>query len=179
MSLSRLRAGELLALAGSIALFVLMFSTWAAPEDTLIRSPGAEIPAGATSAADGVVNNFVGRYAESGWTTLGWFMVLLLVLNPTQYADLAQTAILQEYINVYCLQPEQARKDPAKFSALGALMSRLTIRANLGSVALLEYAKCKVLKGGPGQDDAGLCEGISGYRVRIYSSAAATETFTP
>ena len=33
---------------------------------------------------------------------------------------------------------------------------------------------CKVLKAGAGQDDASLCEGIGGYRVRIYSSAAAT-----
>jgi hypothetical protein len=72
-------------------------------------------------------------------------VLLLLVLNPTNYADLAQTAILQEYINVYCLKPEDARKDPAKYNAQGALMSRMTIRANLGSVALLEYAKCKVI----------------------------------
>jgi hypothetical protein len=33
---------------------------------------------------------------------------------------------------------------------------------------------CKVLKCGSGQDDASLCEGIGGYSVRIYSSAAAT-----
>ena len=71
-------------------------------------------------------------------------VLLLLVLNPTRYADLAQTAILQEYINVYCLQSKEARADTVKYGAQGALMSRLTIRANLGSVALLEYAKCKV-----------------------------------
>jgi amino acid transporter len=80
MSLSRLRVGELLALAGSIALFALMFATWAAPEDTLLRSPGADVPASVGPTADAVVNGFVDRYAESGWSTLGWFMVLLLVL---------------------------------------------------------------------------------------------------
>src|SRR3954453_8962715 len=80
MSLSRLRVGELLALAGSIALFALMFGTWAAPEDSLLRSPGAEIPAGLNSAANNAVNGYVDRFAESGWSTLGWLMVLLLVL---------------------------------------------------------------------------------------------------
>src|SRR6266404_6494815 len=33
---------------------------------------------------------------------------------------------------------------------------------------------CKTLKGHGGTDDASLCEGVGGYRVRIYSSAAAT-----
>ena len=33
---------------------------------------------------------------------------------------------------------------------------------------------CQVLKGHGGIDDASLCEGVGGYRIRIYSSAAAT-----
>ena len=33
---------------------------------------------------------------------------------------------------------------------------------------------CQVLKGHGGTDDASLCEGVGGYRIRIYSSAAAT-----
>ena len=80
MSLSRLRVGELLALAGSIALFALMFGTWAAPERTLLRGPGAEIPAGLNATANSAVTGYVDRFAESGWSTLGWFIVLLLVL---------------------------------------------------------------------------------------------------
>ena len=33
---------------------------------------------------------------------------------------------------------------------------------------------CKVFRGGDGQDDAALCTGLGGYKIRIYSSAAAT-----
>lgn len=33
---------------------------------------------------------------------------------------------------------------------------------------------CKVLRGSNGSDDAYLCRGVGGYRVRVYSSAAAT-----
>jgi hypothetical protein len=33
---------------------------------------------------------------------------------------------------------------------------------------------CKVLKGSNGGDDAYLCNGVGAYRVRVYSSAAAT-----
>ncbi len=71
-------------------------------------------------------------------------LVLLLIFNPIQYANLAQTAILQEYVNVYCIDSEEAHKNKVKFAAQGALMSRLTIGTGLGSIALLEYAKCKI-----------------------------------
>lgn len=33
---------------------------------------------------------------------------------------------------------------------------------------------CKTLRGGPGQDDAYICKGVGGYKVRVYYSAAAT-----
>jgi hypothetical protein len=71
-------------------------------------------------------------------------VLLMLVLNPANYASVSQRAILDEYGNVYCLKPEEARKDPIRHSAMAAIMSRLTIKANLGTLALLEYAKCKV-----------------------------------
>jgi hypothetical protein len=80
MSLSRLRAGELLALAGSIALFALMFGTWAAPEGSLLKSPAAELPPGADSAANSAVSGYVSSAAESGWSSLGWFLVAMLVV---------------------------------------------------------------------------------------------------
>ncbi len=70
-------------------------------------------------------------------------VLLMLVLNPANYASVSQRAILEEYLDVYCLKPEEARKDVVKFLNQGALMSRLTIKANLGNLALLEYAKCK------------------------------------
>ncbi len=72
-------------------------------------------------------------------------VLLLLIVNPTRYANLAQTAILQEYLNVYCLKSEEARKDPVKYNAQGVLMSKLTIGTGLGVIALLEYGKCKII----------------------------------
>jgi hypothetical protein len=33
---------------------------------------------------------------------------------------------------------------------------------------------CRTLRGGDGQDDAYLCTGMGGYKIRIYSSASAT-----
>jgi len=72
-------------------------------------------------------------------------VLLLLILNPANYTSASQRSILEEYLSVYCLKPEEAKKDPAKFSAQGALMSRLTIKANLGTLALLEYVKCKAI----------------------------------
>jgi hypothetical protein len=71
-------------------------------------------------------------------------VLLMLVLNPANYASVSQRAILDEYDGVYCMKSEEARKDPIRHSAMAAVMSRLTIKANLGALALLEYAKCKV-----------------------------------
>ena len=71
-------------------------------------------------------------------------VLLLLVINPANYASVSQQAILGEYNNIYCLKPEEARKDPIRHSAMAAIMSRMTIKADLGNLALLEYAKCKV-----------------------------------
>ena len=34
---------------------------------------------------------------------------------------------------------------------------------------------CKTLRGGPGQDDASLCPGPDGYKVRVYFSAATMQ----
>jgi hypothetical protein len=71
-------------------------------------------------------------------------VLLLLVINPANYASVSQQAILDEYNNIYRLKPEEARKDPIRHGAMAAIISRLTIKANLGSIALAEYAKCRV-----------------------------------
>jgi hypothetical protein len=54
----RLRAGELLAGAGAVALVGVLFMDWFAPLGWALREDAA----------------------RSGWTTLGWLMVALLVL---------------------------------------------------------------------------------------------------
>lgn len=72
-------------------------------------------------------------------------VLLLLVFNPANYASVSQRAVLDEYDNIYCMKPEEARKDPIRHSAMAAVMSRVTIKADLGTLALLEYAKCKVV----------------------------------
>lgn len=80
MQLSRLRAGEGLALAGTIALFCLMFATWAAPEGGLLPNKLQDVSPAAAGARDSVVSGYVDRYAETGWGALGWFLTLMLVL---------------------------------------------------------------------------------------------------
>ncbi len=74
-----------------------------------------------------------------GYCSIG-SVLLLLFFNPANYASVAQRAVLNEYNNIYCLKPEEARKDPIRHSAMAAVMSRLTIKADLGNLALLEYA---------------------------------------
>jgi hypothetical protein len=80
VQLERLRPGELVAGLASIALLVLLFLHWVQAEPTVIRDPGAEIPAPLQSAADQTVDGFVSRTAESGWSGLGVVVVALLVL---------------------------------------------------------------------------------------------------
>jgi hypothetical protein len=64
MSLSRLRAGELLAGAGAAGLFVLLFFDW-------FESPAVRLGAGFRP---------VTALHTTGWGSLGWFLIVLLVL---------------------------------------------------------------------------------------------------
>jgi hypothetical protein len=72
-------------------------------------------------------------------------VVLLLIMNPAQFANQTQRAILDEYAGLYCTPVAEARKNPLQHSAVAAAMSRIVVKAGLGSMALAEYARCKVL----------------------------------
>lgn len=63
MSLARLRAGELLAGAGALGLFVLLFLDW-------FDAPAVRLGPGFSP---------VEPLSTTGWGSLGWFLVVLLV----------------------------------------------------------------------------------------------------
>ena len=68
MSLGRLRSGELLAGAGAVALFILLFFDWFLPEiqPRVVETSG----------------RVVGPEQHlSGWTSLGWAMLVLLLVT--------------------------------------------------------------------------------------------------
>ena len=80
MNLARLRKGEWLAAGSAVALVVLLFLDWAKPETTVLRDPGAEVPGPLEGLARSAVDLYVGRYTETGYGTLGWPIVVLLLL---------------------------------------------------------------------------------------------------
>jgi hypothetical protein len=80
MTAARLRVGEITAGAGALLLTVLLFLDWAKPETSVLRDPGAELPRNLNAVADRAVGAFVDRLAQSGFSTLGWVLVAMLVL---------------------------------------------------------------------------------------------------
>jgi hypothetical protein len=80
MNAARLRIGEITAGAGALALTVLLFLDWAKPETSVLRDPGAELPSGLDAVANRAVGAFVDRLAQSGFSTLGWALVVMLVV---------------------------------------------------------------------------------------------------
>jgi hypothetical protein len=75
MRLGRLRTGELIALAGAVALFVLLFLDWFGVEATA----GPAIQGGLLR----------GALHTTGWSALGWLLVVLLVLAMAMAVALA------------------------------------------------------------------------------------------
>lgn len=81
MHLDRLRSGEALAGFGAIALVVLLSFTWFQPEAGLVRPRGGfELPAGFDEQAAHNASAFIANLAQSGWSGLGWALVVVLML---------------------------------------------------------------------------------------------------
>ncbi len=80
MNVARLRVGELLAGVGAVLLFVLLSLDWAKPETSVLRDPGADLPRSLDTIADRAVGAFVDRLAQSGFSTLGWLPVAMLIV---------------------------------------------------------------------------------------------------
>jgi hypothetical protein len=80
MNAARLRLGEIVAGSSAVLLLVLMTLDWARPEESLLRDPGAELPPSLNSIAERAVGAFVNRLAQSGYTTLGWVLVAMILL---------------------------------------------------------------------------------------------------
>jgi hypothetical protein len=80
MSAGRLRVGEIVAGVAAAALLVLLFLDWAKPEAAVLRDRGAELPSSLEAVADRAVGAFVDRLAQSGFSTLGWFLAAMIVV---------------------------------------------------------------------------------------------------
>jgi hypothetical protein len=65
-----------------------------------------------------------------------------VLTDPRSNLDDARGAILNEYLLTYCRY--DPRHSPEYHAAKTALLSRLTIKAGIGEIALAEYAKCKI-----------------------------------
>lgn len=63
------------------------------------------------------------------------------VIGPLPPAEIAQRALLDEYLAVYC-HPD--RDHAERWIGEAQVLSRLTIKAKLGERALAEYASCKI-----------------------------------
>jgi hypothetical protein len=100
MHLDRLRAGEILAGLGAIALLLLLFGDWVRPEATLLRQPGADIPPQLQGTADRVVKAFVDANAQTGWHGLGWLMVAVLLLAVIAALTLVVLTVTQEPVGL-------------------------------------------------------------------------------
>ena len=68
--MNRLRAGEWVAAAGAVGLFIVLFFDWFAVS---IKHPPPDPASGVLGLLDGISAGSL-----SGWSTLGWFMDVLL-----------------------------------------------------------------------------------------------------
>jgi hypothetical protein len=71
-------------------------------------------------------------------TTLG----VLFLLTPVQDLNATQRAVLDEYLATYCVK--DTTHNGWFVVGQSAALSRIVVRANLGNLALIEYAKCKI-----------------------------------
>ena len=63
-------------------------------------------------------------------------------LDPMQGLNETQAAVMQEYLAAFCVRDD--RHDKQFIIGTAATMSRIVVKANLGNLALAEYAKCKL-----------------------------------
>lgn len=80
VNVARLRVGELVAGGGALLLTIMLFLNWAQPELRVRTAPGVTLSSPLQNAADSVLGAAAHRLAESGWSTLGWLLVLMLLV---------------------------------------------------------------------------------------------------
>lgn len=81
MNLARLRLGETVAGLGAVLLTVMLCLDWAKPETRVRTAPGVTLSSPLRDTANQVMGRFVDQFAQSGWSALGWFLVLMLVVS--------------------------------------------------------------------------------------------------
>ena len=67
----------------------------------------------------------------------------VLLLNPAQALNETQSVVMHEYLAAFCSKDD--RHDKQFVIGTAAAMSRIVVKANLGPLALAEYAKCKII----------------------------------
>jgi hypothetical protein len=95
MNLARLRLGERVTAVAAVALLVLMFFDWARPEASVLRDPGADLPPSLDAVADRAVGAFVDRLAQTGFQTLGWFLVAMIVVLVAAALTLVVVTVME------------------------------------------------------------------------------------
>jgi hypothetical protein len=73
-------------------------------------------------------------------------LVTAWLLNPMQSLNETQSVVMQEYLAAFCSKDE--RHDKQFVIGTAAALSRIVVKANLGNLALAEFAKCQVRVGG-------------------------------
>jgi hypothetical protein len=81
MNIARLRLGETVAGIGALLLTVMLCLDWAKPETRVRTAPGVTLSSPLQDTANRVMGRFVDQFAQSGWSALGWFLVLMLVVS--------------------------------------------------------------------------------------------------
>ncbi len=66
---------------------------------------------------------------------------LYVVLRPEQHINETQAAVMAEYLNSFCRKDD--KHDKQFLIGQAAAMSRIVVKAKIGELALVEYAKCK------------------------------------
>ena len=66
--------------------------------------------------------------------------------SPVRQANLAQKAILDQYLLVNCGYWHPIQQDSLFVAGNAAAMSRTIIAAKLGELGLVEYIKCRIAK---------------------------------
>jgi hypothetical protein len=80
--------------------------------------------------------------AVSSTATMWW-------INPVQDLNQTQAVVMKEYLAAFCVKDD--RHDIQFVVGTAAALTRIAVKANLGHLALTEYAQCRLWTLGRGK----------------------------